>query len=193
MVKNQPAKSGDLREASSVPGSGRSPERQHGNPLQYSCLENPMDGGAWRATVQRAAKSRTRLSDLARPIQTGIKTSPGEGVLRGPAAPGQRPALSPGAPPLLAGSRTAAGCRDSAALLRLGACQSSTQDNAARSMNSKQPNQVMRTRNLSGFSFRSCEMKITSNQIVMRVKEDTCNVFTTSGITESIQQSEFLI
>ena len=49
-------------EVSSIPGSGRSPEEGHGNPLQYSCLENPMDRGAWWATVQGAAKSRTQLS-----------------------------------------------------------------------------------------------------------------------------------
>ena len=48
----------------SVPGSGRSPGEGNGNPLQYSCLENPMDGGAWWATVQGVAKSRTRLSDF---------------------------------------------------------------------------------------------------------------------------------
>ena len=47
-----------------IPGSGRSPEEGNGNPLQYSCLENPMDGGAWLATVHGVAKSRTRLSDF---------------------------------------------------------------------------------------------------------------------------------
>ena len=46
----------------SIPGSGRSPGEGNGNPLQYSCLENPMDRGAWQATVHRVAKSRTRLS-----------------------------------------------------------------------------------------------------------------------------------
>ena len=46
----------------SIPGSGRSPGGGHGNPLQYSCLENPMDRGAWRATVHGVAKSWTRLS-----------------------------------------------------------------------------------------------------------------------------------
>ena len=48
-----------------IPGSGRSPGEGNGNPLQYSCLENPMDGGAWWATVHRVAKSRTRLSDFS--------------------------------------------------------------------------------------------------------------------------------
>ena len=52
---------GDL---GSIPGSGRSPGEGNGNPLQYSCLENPMDGGAWQATVHGVAKSRTRLSNF---------------------------------------------------------------------------------------------------------------------------------
>ena len=52
---------GDL---GSIPGSGRSLGEGNGNPLQYSCLENPMDGGAWWATVHGVAKSQIRLSDL---------------------------------------------------------------------------------------------------------------------------------
>ena len=48
----------------SVPGSGRSSGEGNGNPLQYSCLENPMDGGAWQATVHGIAMSQTRLSDF---------------------------------------------------------------------------------------------------------------------------------
>ena len=52
---------GDL---GSIPGSGRSPGEGNGNPFQYSCLENPMDQGAWWATVHGVAKSRTRLSDF---------------------------------------------------------------------------------------------------------------------------------
>ena len=56
MVKKPPANAGDIRDVGSIPGSGRGPE---GGPLQYSCLENPMDRGAWRATVQGVAKSRT--------------------------------------------------------------------------------------------------------------------------------------
>ena len=47
-----------------IPGLGRSPGEGNRNPLQQSCLENPMDGGAWQATVQGVAKSRTQLSDL---------------------------------------------------------------------------------------------------------------------------------
>ena len=57
VVNNPPANTGDIRDAGSIPGSGRSPGGGHGNPLHYSCLENPMDRGAWRATVHRVAKS----------------------------------------------------------------------------------------------------------------------------------------
>ena len=56
VVKNMSANAGDLREASSIPGSGRSPEGGHGNPIQYSYLENPMDRGAWWATVHRVTE-----------------------------------------------------------------------------------------------------------------------------------------
>ena len=58
VVKNLPASAGD---AGSIPGSGRSPGGRNDNPLQYSCLGNPMDRGAWQATVHRIAKSWTRL------------------------------------------------------------------------------------------------------------------------------------
>ena len=57
VVKNPPASTGDVREASLIPGLARSPGGGHGNPLQYSCLENPRDRGAWRATVHRVAES----------------------------------------------------------------------------------------------------------------------------------------
>ena len=59
MVKNSPADAGDIRDVSSIPGSGRSPGGGHGNPLQYSCLENPMDRGAWWATDHRISESDT--------------------------------------------------------------------------------------------------------------------------------------
>ena len=59
VVKNPPANAGKLEDPGSLPGSGRSPWGGHGNPLQYSCLENPMEGGAWKAIVHRVAKSRT--------------------------------------------------------------------------------------------------------------------------------------
>ena len=61
VVKNPPAKSGDRRDAGLIPGSGRFPGGGHGNPLWYSCLENPMDRGAWQATVHGVTKSQTRL------------------------------------------------------------------------------------------------------------------------------------
>ena len=64
MVKNPPTNAGGVRDLSSIPGSGRSPEGGHGNPLQYSCLENPMDRGAWWATAYRVSKSRRRLKRL---------------------------------------------------------------------------------------------------------------------------------
>ena len=60
VVKNLLAKAGDT---GSIPGLGRSPGEGNGTPLQYSCLENPMDGGAWWAAVHRVARSQTRLSD----------------------------------------------------------------------------------------------------------------------------------
>ena len=62
MVKNLPANAGEAEDSSSIPQLGRSPREGNGNPLQYSCLGNPMDRGAWRATVHGVAKTRTRLS-----------------------------------------------------------------------------------------------------------------------------------
>ena len=61
VVKNTPASAGDIRDTGLIPGSGRSPGGGHGNPLQYSCLKNPMDRGAWWATVHGVTKSRTQL------------------------------------------------------------------------------------------------------------------------------------
>ena len=57
MVKNPPANAGDVRDLGSIPEWGRSPGGGHGNPLQYPCLENPMDRGAWQATVYGITKS----------------------------------------------------------------------------------------------------------------------------------------
>ena len=68
VVKNPPAMVGDTRVMGSVPGSGRSPGGGNGNPLQYSCLENPMDRGAWWATVHGATKSRTWRSNWTHKI-----------------------------------------------------------------------------------------------------------------------------
>jgi len=65
VVKNLPANAGELGDVDFSPGSGRSHGEGHGNPLQYSCLENPMDRGAWQATVHRIAKSWTQLKQLS--------------------------------------------------------------------------------------------------------------------------------
>ena len=73
MVKNLPANAGDLRDVSSIPGSGKSSGGGHGNPLQYSCLGNPMDREAWWATVHRVAKNQTPLKQLS--TRTFIETN----------------------------------------------------------------------------------------------------------------------
>ena len=65
VVKSPPATAGDPRTLGSVPGSGRSPGGGHGSPLQYSCLEDPKDRGAWRAAVHGVAKNRTQLKQLS--------------------------------------------------------------------------------------------------------------------------------
>ena len=64
MVKNPPANAGDVKDTDSIPGSGRSPGEGNSSPPQYSCLENPMDRGAWSATVHGVTKSQTRLKQL---------------------------------------------------------------------------------------------------------------------------------
>ena len=64
VIKNLPAMQGMQETMSSVPGLGRSLGGGHVNPLQYSCLENPMDRGAWQATVYRVTQSKTRLREL---------------------------------------------------------------------------------------------------------------------------------
>ena len=70
VVKNPPASAGDVRDAGSIPESGSSPGGGHGNPLQCSCLENPVDRGAWRAAVPGVARSRTWLKQLCLHTQT---------------------------------------------------------------------------------------------------------------------------
>ena len=77
MVKNLSATAGDTGVTGSVSGWGRSPGGGHGNPLQYSFLENPMDRGAWHATVRRVAKSWTQLKRLS--IQHVAENSGGWG------------------------------------------------------------------------------------------------------------------
>ena len=79
MIKNPHACAGDLRDASSIPGLGKSPGGGHGNPLRYSCLENAMDRGARRATVHSVAKSWTRLKRLsmqALPLLVLVRAEP---------------------------------------------------------------------------------------------------------------------
>ena len=65
VVKNPTASAGDARDLGSIPGSGRSPVVRNGNPLQYSCPENPMDRGVRWATVYRITKSQTRVKQLS--------------------------------------------------------------------------------------------------------------------------------
>ena len=69
MVNILPANAGDVRDAGSIPRSGRFHRGGHGNPLHYSCLGNPMDSGAWWATVCRVTKSRTQLKRLSKHTQ----------------------------------------------------------------------------------------------------------------------------
>ena len=65
MVKNPPANAEDIKDIGSIPGLGISPGGGHGNPLQYSCLENSMDRGTWQATVHGVTKNQTRLKKLS--------------------------------------------------------------------------------------------------------------------------------
>ena len=66
MVKNPPASAGHRSDVGSVPGLGRSPGGRHGNPLLCSCLENPMDRGAWQAIVPKVAKSQMKQLSMQR-------------------------------------------------------------------------------------------------------------------------------
>ena len=66
VIKNLSANAGDIRDLGSIPGLGRSPGEGQHNPLQYPCLENPRDRGAWWATVHGIAKSQTQLKRLSR-------------------------------------------------------------------------------------------------------------------------------
>ena len=61
VVESLPVNAGDVRDACSIPGSGRFPGVGNSNPLQYSCLENPMDRGAWQSTVHGVQKDQTQL------------------------------------------------------------------------------------------------------------------------------------
>ena len=68
VVKNPSANAGDARNMGSIPGLGRFPKGGHGNPLQDSCLKNPMDRGAWWATVNGVTKNGTQLSTAEREV-----------------------------------------------------------------------------------------------------------------------------
>ena len=70
MVKNPPANAGDIRDMGSIPGLGRSPGGGNGNPLQYSCLENPMDRGVWWTMVHMVEMGWTRLKQLSTRVCT---------------------------------------------------------------------------------------------------------------------------
>ena len=73
MGKNLPTNAGDVRDAGSIPGLERSPEGGNGNPLQYSCLKNPMDRGAWQATGHHVSRSHVRLKGLSTCAKIGSK------------------------------------------------------------------------------------------------------------------------
>ena len=75
MVKSLPANAGDTRDAGSTPGSGRSPGGGNDNPLQYSCLENPTDRGAWRATVHGVTKESDKTKQLKTHQWLGLQAS----------------------------------------------------------------------------------------------------------------------
>ena len=89
MIKNLPASAGDIKDIGRIPGLGRSPGEEHSDPLQYSCLENPMDRRDWQAAVHRVAKSRTRLKRLSMHTHIGSAVltldhqgSPGLAILK---------------------------------------------------------------------------------------------------------------
>ena len=83
VAKNTPASAGDLRGVSSIPGLGRSPGGGQGNPLQYSCLENPMDRGDWWVVVHGVTKSWTRPKQFSMHVgmhacNTDLRNSAGQ-------------------------------------------------------------------------------------------------------------------
>ena len=101
VVKKSPANAGNIRDTGLIPGPGRSPGGGHGNPFQYSCLKNPIDRGAWWATVHRVAKSRTWLKWLSTHTRELWQGGPKEamsysqgklfnGIILGPTQTGRR-------------------------------------------------------------------------------------------------------
>ena len=75
VVKSPPDNAGDIRNLGSIPGSGRPPGGGNGNTLQYSCLENPVDGGAWQGTIHRLTKSRSDTTDWQPVCTRGVPFS----------------------------------------------------------------------------------------------------------------------
>ena len=75
VVKNLPVKAGDIEETGSIPGSGRYTGGGNGSPLQYSCLESPMDREAWQATAQEVTKRQTHLSDKTTTVCTTLSNT----------------------------------------------------------------------------------------------------------------------
>ena len=73
VVKNPPASAGDTRDVDLIPGSGRSPGGGNGNPLQYSCLENSVDRGAWQAIVHEVSESDTNEHSTQNNVPIGSK------------------------------------------------------------------------------------------------------------------------
>ena len=83
VLTNPLATAGEVRDMGLIPGSGRSPGEGHGNPLQYSCLENPMDRGAWQAAVHGVAQNRTQLKRLSTHQHGGSEVAPEGGAGKG--------------------------------------------------------------------------------------------------------------
>ena len=80
MVKNPPADAGDIRDTGLIPGSGRSSGGGHGNSCQYSCLENPLDRGAWQAIAHSITKSQTRLKRVTTCLCTAARSGLASGL-----------------------------------------------------------------------------------------------------------------
>ena len=96
VVKNLPANAGDARDVGLIPGWGRSPLRGHSNPLQYSCLENLTDKGAWQAAVQGVTKSWTWLKWLSTHAHTEIRCLLGHWIMAQAGAYSSRVQMEPG-------------------------------------------------------------------------------------------------
>ena len=97
MVKTPSDNAGAVGDLGSIPGSGRSPGGGNGNPLQYSCPENPTDRGAWRAAAHRAAQSGTRLSGM-QACQWSSCPGPSSASARNQPSPGEEGGEVGGAP-----------------------------------------------------------------------------------------------